>query len=169
MGVSMLMQSVGLSTALGAFLAGVLLADSEYRQELELDIEPFKGLLLGLFFIAVSMSIDVGLILHQPLLVFGLALIFVITKLGLLFGLALLFKLNRSDAIVFVVTLSQISEFAFVLYAEAVKLKVITPAQSNFLNAMVAISMLTTPLPMLIKSIWQRKNYNKKNQLNLIK
>lgn len=161
MGVSMLMQSVGLSMALGAFLAGVLLADSEYRQELELDIEPFKGLLLGLFFIAVGMSVDIGLILHQPLLVFGLALIFVFTKLGLLFGLARLFKLNRSDAILFALTLSQIGEFAFVLYAEAVKLNVITTAQSSLLNAVVAISMLTTPLLMLLQSIWQRKNINK--------
>lgn len=161
MGVSMLMQSVGLSMALGAFLAGVLLADSEYRQELELDIEPFKGLLLGLFFIAVGMSVDIGLILHQPALVFGLALIFVMIKLGLLFGLARLFKLNRSDAILFALTLSQIGEFAFVLYAEAVKLNVITTAQSSLLNAVVAISMLTTPLLMLLHSIWQRKHINK--------
>ena len=72
MGVALLMQWVGLSMALGAFLAGVLLADSEYRQELELDIEPFKGLLLGLFFIAVGMSVDLGLVLSQPILVLGL-------------------------------------------------------------------------------------------------
>lgn len=161
MGVSMLMQSVGLSMALGAFLAGVLLADSEYRQELELDIEPFKGLLLGLFFIAVGMSVDIGLIFRQPLLVFGLVLIFVITKLALLFGLARLFKLIRADAVVFALTLSQIGEFAFVLYAEAVKLNVITTSQSNLLNAVVAISMLTTPLLMLLQSNWHRKNYNK--------
>lgn len=156
MGVAMLMQSVGLSMALGAFLAGVLLADSEYRQELELDIEPFKGLLLGLFFIAVGMSVDIGLILQKPFLVVGLVIVFVVSKIGLLFGLARAFKLSRVDAILFALTLSQIGEFAFVIYAEAAKLGVIGAPQSSLLNAVVAVSMLTTPLLMLLWSIWQR-------------
>ena len=153
MGVALLMQSVGLSMALGAFLAGVLLADSEYRQELELDIEPFKGLLLGLFFIAVGMSVDIGLIIQQPLLVLGLALGFVLLKIVLLFGFAKSFKHNNADSVIFALTLSQIGEFAFVIYSAAAQQHVFTAAQASLLNAVVAVSMLTTPLVMLLYSI----------------
>ncbi len=149
MGVALLMQAVGLSMALGAFLAGVLLADSEYRQELELDIEPFKGLLLGLFFIAVGMSVDLGLIWQQPILIFGLALAFVVLKIVLLYPMARLFKHGRLDALFFALTLSQIGEFAFVLYNTAAQLGVLNAQQNSVLNAVVALSMLTTPLLML--------------------
>ncbi len=166
MGVAMLMQSVGLSMALGAFLAGVLLADSEYRQELELDIEPFKGLLLGLFFIAVGMSVNIGLVFEQPLTVLGLALVFVMAKMGLLYGLARSFKLSEPDSLIFALTLSQVGEFAFVLFATASQQHVITATQSDLLNAVVAISMLTTPLLMLIYSVWTRKNYNAQKSTN---
>lgn len=165
-GVAVLMQSVGLSMALGAFLAGVLLADSEYRQELELDIEPFKGLLLGLFFIAVGMSVDIGLILQKPLLVFGLACVFVLLKIGLLFQLARLFKLSNADAIIFALTLSQVGEFAFVLFATASQQFVISAPQASLLNAVVAISMLTTPLLMLLHRLWLSKNLNAKKSMN---
>ena len=153
MGVALLMQSVGLSMALGAFLAGVLLADSEYRQELELDIEPFKGLLLGLFFIAVGMSVDVGLIFRQPLLVLGLALGLVLLKIVLLFGFAKCFKQADTDSVIFALTLSQIGEFAFVIYSAAAQMHIFTPEQASLLNAVVAVSMLTTPLIMLLYSI----------------
>jgi len=91
-GVSLAMQSVGLSMALGTFLAGVLLADSEYRYELRLDIEPVKGLLLGLFFIAVGMSVDLSLLANAPLMIVGLALLIVLTKMAILMGLGRLFK-----------------------------------------------------------------------------
>ncbi len=124
LGTAALMEWVGLSMALGAFLAGVMLADSEYRHELELDIEPFKGLLLGLFFIAVGMSVDVGLFLRAPHLVLGLAL-------------------GRADAGLFAVALSQAGEFAFVLFGAA---GTILPSPvAAILNAAVAVSMLTTP------------------------
>ena len=119
LGIAALMQAVGLSMALGAFLAGVLLADSEYRHELELDIEPFKGLLLGLFFIAVGMSIDVGLFLHTPLVLLGLALGAVALKSALLYAIARPFYCGRSDAALFALALSQIGEFAFVLFGAA--------------------------------------------------
>jgi len=144
-GIAMLMQAVGLSMALGAFLAGVILADSEYRHELELDIEPFKGLLLGLFFIAIGMSVDLGLFLRAPFLVLGLAFGIVVLKAAILFPVANLFGYcGRADAGLFAVALSQVGEFAFVLFAAAGPL--LPPATLSLLNAAVAVSMLTTPL-----------------------
>jgi monovalent cation:proton antiporter-2 (CPA2) family protein len=144
LGTAALMEWVGLSMALGAFLAGVMLADSEYRHELELDIEPFKGLLLGLFFIAVGMSVDVGLFLRAPHLVLGLALGVVVLKALILFPIAQVFGYcNRADAGLFAVVLSQAGEFAFVLFAAA---STILPSQVvAVLNAAVVVSMLTTP------------------------
>ena len=144
LGTALLMESVGLSMALGAFLAGVMLADSEYRHELELDIEPFKGLLLGLFFIAVGMSIDMGLFLRSPLLVLGIAAGIVLLKIAVLYPIAQLFGYcNRADAGVFAVALSQAGEFAFVLFAAASR---VLPAETMaMLNAAVALSMLATP------------------------
>jgi monovalent cation:proton antiporter-2 (CPA2) family protein len=144
LGTAALMEWAGLSMALGAFLAGVMLADSEYRHELELDIEPFKGLLLGLFFIAVGMSIDLGLFLRAPHLVLGLAFAIVALKLAILFPTAQAFGYcNRADAGVFAVALSQAGEFAFVLFAAAGS--ILSPQATAILNAAVAVSMLTTP------------------------
>src|SRR5216110_2566604 len=144
LGTAALMAWVGLSMALGAFLAGVMLADSEYRHELELDIEPFKGLLLGLFFIAVGMSVDVGLFLRAPHLVLGLALGVVLLKAVILFPIAQAFGYcDRADAGLFAVALSQAGEFAFVLFGAA---STVLPAPvAAILNAAVAVSMLTTP------------------------
>jgi monovalent cation:proton antiporter-2 (CPA2) family protein len=144
LGTAALMEWAGLSQALGAFLAGVMLADSEYRHELELDIEPFKGLLLGLFFIAVGMSVDLGLFLRVPWLVLGIALGIVALKLAILFPIAQLFGYcNRADAGTFAAALSQAGEFAFVLFGAAGS---ILPADAAaLLSAAVAVSMLTTP------------------------
>jgi len=147
LGIAALMQAVGLSMALGAFLAGVLLADSEYRHELELDIEPFKGLLLGLFFIAVGMSVDVGLFLHTPLVVLGLALGVVALKIVLLYVVARPFYCGRTDATLFALGLSQVGEFAFVLFGAASQF--LPRPTIDLLNAVVATSMLSTPLLML--------------------
>ncbi|ADI30571.1 monovalent cation:proton antiporter-2 (CPA2) family protein [Methylotenera versatilis] len=149
-GVSLAMQSVGLSMALGTFLAGVLLADSEYRYELRLDIEPVKGLLLGLFFIAVGMSVDLSLLANSPLLIFGLALLIVITKMSILIGLGLSFKYSIRDALLFSVTLSQIGEFAFVIFGAALTQQTIPRETYNILNAVVAVSMLITPILLLL-------------------
>jgi glutathione-regulated potassium-efflux system protein KefB len=144
LGTAALMEWAGLSMALGAFLAGVMLADSEYRYELELDIEPFKGLLLGLFFIAVGMSIDLGLFLRTPHLVLALALGIVVLKLIILYPIAQGFGYcNRADAGVFAVALSQAGEFAFVLFAAAGN--ILSPESTAILNAAVAVSMVTTP------------------------
>jgi glutathione-regulated potassium-efflux system ancillary protein KefC len=149
-GVSLAMQSVGLSMALGTFLAGVLLADSEYRYELRLDIEPVKGLLLGLFFIAVGMSVDLSLLANSPLLIFGLALLIVVTKISILIGLGLSFKYSIRDALLFGVTLSQIGEFAFVIFGAALTQETIPRETYNILNAVVAVSMLITPILLLL-------------------
>jgi glutathione-regulated potassium-efflux system protein KefB len=149
LGVAALMEMAGLSMALGAFLAGVMLADSEYRHELELDIEPFKGLLLGLFFIAVGMSVDLGLFVRSPFLVLGLALAVVALKAALLYPIAKFFGYcGRADALLFALGLSQVGEFAFVLFAAADQ--ILPRATLDVLNAAVAASMLSTPLLMLL-------------------
>ena len=149
LGIAALMESLGLSMALGSFLAGVMLAESEYRHELELDIEPFKGLLLGLFFIAVGMSIDLNLFLRTPLLILGLALGIVALKALLLYPIARYFGYCApSDAFVFALSLSQVGEFAFVLFAAAGS---ILPRETyNVLNAVVAMSMVATPFLMIL-------------------
>jgi glutathione-regulated potassium-efflux system ancillary protein KefC len=149
-GVSLAMQSVGLSMALGTFLAGVLLADSEYRYELRLDIEPVKGLLLGLFFIAVGMSVDLSLLANSPLMIFGFALLIVITKMAVLMGLGRLFKYSFRDTLLFGVVLSQIGEFAFVIFGVALTQNTIPRETYNILNAIVAVSMLATPILLLL-------------------
>jgi monovalent cation:proton antiporter-2 (CPA2) family protein len=148
-GVAALMEMVGLSTALGAFLGGVLLADSEYRHTLELDIEPFKGLLLGLFFIAVGMSVDLGLFVHSPLLVLGIAAAIVLVKGLLLYPIAQNFGFcGRSDAALIAIALSQVGEFAFVLFGAAGR---ILPKETlDVLNAAVAASMLSTPFLLML-------------------
>lgn len=144
------MQSVGLSMALGTFLAGVLLADSEYRYELRLDIEPVKGLLLELFFIAVGMSVDLSLLANSPLLIFGFALLIVITKMAILMELGRLFKYSFRDILLFGVALSQIGEFAFVIFGVALTQNTIPRETYNILNAIVAVSMLITPMLLLL-------------------
>jgi monovalent cation:proton antiporter-2 (CPA2) family protein len=148
-GIAALMEMVGLSTALGAFLGGVLLADSEYRHELELDIEPFKGLLLGLFFIAVGMSVDLGLFVRSPVLVLSIALGIVLLKTALLYPIAKTFGYcGRADATLFALALSQVGEFAFVLFGAAGR---ILPKETlDVLNAAVAVSMLSTPVLMML-------------------
>ena len=149
-GIALLMQSVGLSAALGTFLAGVLLADSEYRHELELDIEPFKGLLLGLFFISVGMSVDLGLFMRIPLVVLGIAAGIVAVKVGMLYAIARSFRLCGADGILFALALSQVGEFAFVLFGVAASEHILSRETANILNAAVAASMLTTPLLMIL-------------------
>jgi monovalent cation:proton antiporter-2 (CPA2) family protein len=149
-GISLAMESVGLSMALGTFLAGVLLADSEYRYELRLDIEPVKGLLLGLFFIAVGMTVDLNLVANQPLLIFGFALLIVAIKIAVLMGLGWLFKYPLRDKLLFGVSISQIGEFAFVIFGLALAQDSISRETYNILNAIVAVSMLTTPILLLL-------------------
>ncbi|WP_119393769.1 monovalent cation:proton antiporter-2 (CPA2) family protein [Salinibius halmophilus] len=147
-GVALLMQKIGLSPALGAFLAGVVLAENEYRHEIESDIEPFKGLLLGLFFISVGASINFGLIIEQPLLIVGLALGLMLLKGGLLWFIGA--KLSFRERTLFALALAQGGEFAFVLLGYALTAQAVTPQLAEILIAAVAISMLLTPLILLV-------------------
>ena len=145
-GISGLMQLVGLPMALGAFLAGVLLAESEYRRELETDIEPFKGLLLGLFFIAVGMSIDFGVLLRSPGLMAVLVLVFVAIKGVVIYALAKAMGMPFQDRPVFTLLLAQGGEFAFVVFQAASGAKVFPPETASLLIGAVAVSMLLSPL-----------------------
>jgi glutathione-regulated potassium-efflux system ancillary protein KefC len=149
-----LMQTVGLSMALGAFLAGVLLAESEYRRELETDIEPFKGLLLGLFFIAVGMSIDFAVVIAQPLLIAGVVLGFLLLKAGVLWGMSRTMPLPKAERPVFIILLAQGGEFGFVVFQTAAQAGVIDAQVSSLLVAAVAISMLVTPLLLVAADRW---------------
>jgi len=152
--VGLLMQSVGMSMALGTFLAGVLLADSEYRHALESDLEPFKGLLLGLFFIAVGMSVDFGVLLAQPLRVLGLVLLFLALKIGALYLLAKAFGIPRGQQALFAFLLSQGGEFAFVVFGAAATAGVFPAATSSLLIVVVALSMVATPLLLVLHDRW---------------
>jgi monovalent cation:H+ antiporter-2, CPA2 family len=149
-GIALLMTQVGLSPALGTFVAGVVLATSEYRHELESDIEPFKGLLLGLFFIAVGASIDFALIVSRPLLIAGLVAAIIAVKFGVLLALARLFRLGTGQALLVAFALPQVGEFAFVLFSFAGQHGVLGPEVTAPLVAVVALSMALTPLALLI-------------------
>lgn len=148
-GVVILMQKVGLSPALGTFLAGVLLAESEYRVQLETDIEPFKGLLLGLFFISVGASIDFALVASKPGVVAFVVLGLLLVKFLVLFGVGRLFKLNRSQSFLLAFALAQGGEFAFVLFSIATQQSVLSLELSHILAASVALSMAASPLLLL--------------------
>ena len=149
-GIAVLMMQVGLSPALGTFIAGVVLANSEYRHELESDLEPFKGLLLGLFFIAVGASINFNLILQQPGVIFGLVLGLIIIKGVVLFVLGKFFKIGKDQNLIFSFALSQVGEFAFVLFSFSLKERIFDQQTVSILIAVVAISMALTPLLFLI-------------------
>ena len=149
-GIALLMSKIGLSPALGTFLAGVVLANSEYRHELEGNIEPFKGLLLGVFFIAVGASLDFGLILNDPVTIFGFVGLLIFGKMIILFILGRVFKMGLDQNLIFSVALAQGGEFAFVLASFAVQNGVIPGHIGNQLVAIVAISMSLTPLLMLL-------------------
>jgi len=145
-GIAALMQLVGLSMALGAFLAGVLLAESEYRRELETDIEPFKALLLGLFFMAVGMSIDFGVLRQFPGQMLAILAAFLGLKLLAIYALALAMKLPYQERPVFALLLAQGGEFAFVVFQAAAGAQVFSPQTASLLIGAVALSMLISPL-----------------------
>jgi monovalent cation:H+ antiporter-2, CPA2 family len=153
-GTASLMNAVGLSPALGAFLAGVVLANSEYRHELESDLDPFKGLLLGLFFIAVGASINFHLILSRPLMIIGLVALVMTAKSAVLLSLGKLFKLAKPQNLTFSFGLSQVGEFAFVLSNAARQGGILSQEVMDTLVAVVALSMVVTPLVMLINDKW---------------
>jgi monovalent cation:H+ antiporter-2, CPA2 family len=149
-GIALLMTQVGLSPALGTFLAGVVLANSEYRHELESDIDPFKGLLLGLFFIAVGASIDFALLLAQPALIIGLVLAIIVIKFAVLFAISRVFRLSLDQGLLLAFALPQVGEFAFVLFSFATEQGVLDTTITSPLVAAVAFSMALTPLLLLL-------------------
>jgi monovalent cation:proton antiporter-2 (CPA2) family protein len=148
-GIALLMGLVGLSAALGTFIAGVVLADSEYRHELEMDLQPFKGLLLATFFIAVGAGMDFSLFASQPVLLIGGALAFIALKLVTHFGLAKAFGMAGPERSRFSFALAQGSEFGFVLIAFAAGLGLLAGNMPAVLTAVIALSMALAPLLML--------------------
>ena len=148
--IALLMQTVGLSPALGTFLAGVVLAESEFRHELEADIEPFKGLLLGLFFVTVGASIDFGLLAENSLLILLLVVGLVAIKGLVLYGLAHLFSINSRQRLLFTLALAQGGEFAFVLLSLSRELSILSSQEANIVTLVVALSMVITPLLLMV-------------------
>jgi CPA2 family monovalent cation:H+ antiporter-2/glutathione-regulated potassium-efflux system ancillary protein KefC/glutathione-regulated potassium-efflux system protein KefB len=148
--IALLMTKVGLSPALGTFLAGVVLAQSEYRHQLETDIEPFKGLLLGLFFIAVGASVDFNLIASNPIMITELVVGLIILKFIVLVVIGKVFKMSLDSNLLFAFSLAQGGEFAFVLFSFGVQNNVFGTDLANPMIAVVAVSMALTPLLMLI-------------------
>lgn len=155
--IAVLMGMVGLSPALGTFLAGVVLANSEFRHELESDLEPFKGLLLGLFFITVGAGINFGLLFSQPFYILGLAVGVILIKGLILYGLALLFKLRGRDRWLFTLGLAQAGEFGFVLTSFSTQQGVMTSTLGNELLLVIALSMLITPLLFILYDVLSRR------------
>ncbi|WP_220683188.1 cation:proton antiporter, partial [Pseudomonas aeruginosa] len=160
LGAAIFMETLGFSMAMGTFIAGVLLADSEYRHELEISIEPFKGLLLGLFFISVGMSLDIG-ILWQHLFQVLIGVVILVAVKGLvLYSIACLAGLRSSTRLQFSGVLSQGGEFAFVVFSTAMTMKVLESQQMALLLVVVTLSMMTTPLVMQMTDAVLSRRYN---------
>ena len=144
-----LMEVLGLSTALGAFIAGVMLADTPFRHEIEADVEPFRSILLGLFFLAVGMMLDLSIIAANPLFVVGMAAALIATKTLVIGGLGLVFGMRWRSALALGLLLSQGGEFGFVLFTRAQQGLLIEPEAASLFGAIVTLSMATTPFLMM--------------------
>ncbi|GAA0417030.1 glutathione-regulated potassium-efflux system protein KefC [Cocleimonas flava] len=162
-GIALLMNLVGLSPALGAFIAGVVLANNEYRHELEANIDPFKALLLGLFFISVGAGIDFSLIAEKPLIIMGLVLALILVKFVILWVLARVFGLLRGDKFWFIFALAQGGEFGFVLLSLSSESNVIPKDIVGILTAVIALSMVLTPILILLNEKYIQPLYDKDN------
>lgn len=149
-GITLAMHAVGLSPALGTFVAGVVMAESEFRHELETSIEPFKGLLLGLFFILVGASIDLNLVLSEPLKIAGLVFGLMLLKFLVLYVLGRIFKLPTADSLLFSITLAQGGEFAFLLVSFALQSYALNIEIANQIILVVVLSMVLTPVAILV-------------------
>ncbi|HWI86809.1 MAG TPA: cation:proton antiporter [Sphingomonas sp.] len=150
------MESLHLSTALGAFIAGVMLADSPYRHELETDVEPFRTVLLGLFFLAIGMKLDLSAIIARPMFVVGMAASVVAIKAVMIWLLAMLFGLDRRPAFALGLLLSQGGEFGYVLFGQAAAAQLVAPEAASLFGAIVTLSMVTTPFLMMIATRFNR-------------
>ena len=144
-----LMEALGLSTALGAFVAGVMLADTPFRHELEADVEPFRSILLGMFFLSVGMMLDLGVIAANPVFVIGTALGLIAVKTVVIGGLGLACRMRWRQALALGLLLSQGGEFGFVLFSRAAQALLITPGAASLFTAIVTLSMATTPFLMM--------------------
>ena len=152
-----LMHALHLSTALGAFVAGVMLAESPYRHELESDVEPFRSILLGLFFLSVGMLIDFNAVASRPGLVFGLAIGIIVVKAVLIAGLAFMFGMRKGRAIWLGLLLSQAGEFGFVLFGQATAALLVSPEAAALFSAVVTLSMAATPFLMRLTDWLERR------------
>ncbi len=157
-GSAVLMQSIGLSAALGAFIAGVMLAESPYRHELEADIDPFRSLLLGLFFLSVGMSLDLGVLAANLTLIAGLAAALIAIKTAIIWALARLWGVKGRDAVIMALLLSQGGEFAFVLFGAAQSALLIEESAASLFGAVVTLSMASTPFLMMLAGRLLSKN-----------
>jgi glutathione-regulated potassium-efflux system protein KefB len=158
--IALVMQNIGLSPALGTFLAGVVLAESEFRHELEADIEPFKGLLLGLFFITVGASINFELLADEFTTVIALVALLIVVKACILFALAITFNISKKQRLLFALALAQGGEFAFVLLSVTTTLTILTPEQTSLVTLVVAVSMLVAPLLLMAYEQLQKRSSN---------
>lgn len=164
LGMALLMETIGLSAGMGAFLAGIMLANSSFRHELETNIEPFKGLLLGLFFIAVGMSLDLQLLFDHPFFIVGMALALMTIKALIITYLISLRDCSRYEGLLMGLILSQGGEFAFVVMAKAVTFNVIEQSIADYIILIVGVSMaLTSPAVMLLKYIIAKKKTEDKS------
>jgi CPA2 family monovalent cation:H+ antiporter-2 len=164
-GVAYLMTLVGISPALGTFLAGVVLANSSFRHELESDIVPFKGLLLGLFFIGVGSSINFHLIFEKPILIFSILLVVMVIKSLVLLTAGKVFKIKSDQNLLFAFLLSQVGEFAFVLLNFSGQLQIVDKNWIELLMAVVALSMTITPILLLINERWIDPYFGTKEEI----
>lgn len=155
LGVASLMLSIGLSAALGTFIAGVLLADSEYRHELEADLGPFKNLLMGLFFIGVGMSVNLDLIISRPLLIIGLSVGYILLKMFLVYASGRIFKLSRTNSKLMALTVGQGGEFAFVIFGIALTYQMADPDVLAILTVVISISMALSPILLLLNDKYE--------------
>lgn len=160
LGVSELMILVGLSPALGAFIAGVMLANSEFRHELESHIDPFKGLLLAVFFVSVGSTINFNVIMESPALIFGIAAAILIVKFIVLFGIGKFHKMTNDQNFLYAFALSQVGEFAFVLLNYLSNLNLIEPIFQSKMLAVVAITMFATPFLLILNERFIAPNFN---------
>jgi monovalent cation:proton antiporter-2 (CPA2) family protein len=156
-GAAAVMRQFGLSTALGAFVAGVVLAESPYRQEIESDVEPFRSILLGLFFLSVGMLLDLRLVAARPLLVIGLAAAVIVTKTIVISALSRLFGCTWQLSIRLGLLLSQAGEFGFVLFAQVAAAMLISAEAASLFSAVVTLSMVTTPFLMRFIDFLERR------------
>lgn len=164
LGVSLWMHHLGLSMGLGAFLAGVLLADSEYRHELEVDLEPFKGLLMGLFFVSVGMSVNTSVLIASPLLILGLTALYQVVKGALIVSSARALGLDLQSSKCMGLTIAQGGEFAFVIFASTLKISLLPPEIVEILVLIITLSMVLSPIAMAVNEKILAGLYNRKKK-----